>query len=70
MTLKVLIVDDDIIDREMIRRALQQGQVDITIDEACTVDEGIAIYDKNQYDVVLLDYRMPCRDGIEMVLEL
>jgi diguanylate cyclase (GGDEF)-like protein len=70
MTLNVLIVDDDSIDREMIRRALQKDHLDIVFQEASTVDEGIALYDQSKFDVVLLDYHMPRRDGIEMVLEL
>lgn len=70
MNVRVLVVDDDQVDREMIRRALLRDNSQIEITEACTVNEGLAIYDSNEFDVVLLDYHMPQRDGIEMILEL
>jgi diguanylate cyclase (GGDEF)-like protein len=68
--LKVLIVDDDVVDREMIKRYLSKSKLCCDIVESSSVDEGLALYDQHKFDVVLLDYRMPQRDGIEMILEL
>jgi diguanylate cyclase (GGDEF)-like protein len=68
--LRILIVDDDIVDREMVKRLLNKSYQKFIIDEAKDVDEGLSLYDENRHDIVLLDYRMPKRDGIEMIIEL
>ncbi len=68
--IKVLIVDDDIVDREMVKRHLGKSEQPFIITESSSVDEGLILYDSDNFDVVLLDYRMPQRDGIEMILEL
>ncbi len=70
MPLRVLIVDDDDIDRQMISRTLRRADGETLIVMAATVDEGIARYAEGPFDVVLLDYRMPGRDGIEMLHHL
>ena len=68
--IKLLVVDDDKVDREMISRLLSKSSSKYSITEACSVDEGLALYDEGDFDVVLLDYRMPQRSGIEMILEM
>ena len=69
-TKRVLIVDDDSIDREMVKRYLSKCEQKFEISEASSVDEGLALFDEQSFDVILLDYRMPQKDGIEMILEL
>ncbi len=66
----ILIVDDDIVDREHIKRTLRKTNHNWTFVETESVDEGIAAFTTKNFDVILLDYRMPKRDGIELVLEL
>lgn len=68
--LNILIVDDDIVDREHIKRTLNKTNTDCHFVETESVDEGLAAFAKQKFDVVLLDYRMPKRDGIELLLEL
>lgn len=69
-SMKILIVDDDMVDRTGIVRTLKRSDSEIHITEAANVDEGLALYQAEQFDVVLLDYRMPQRDGIEMVMAM
>ena len=68
--MNILIVDDDIVDREHIKRTLNKTNDDWSFVETESVDEGLAAFSSNSFDVVLLDYRMPKRDGIELLLEL
>jgi diguanylate cyclase (GGDEF)-like protein len=68
--LNILIVDDDIVDREHIKRTLNKTNTDCHFVETESVDEGLAAFAEQKFDVVLLDYRMPKRDGIELLLEL
>ncbi|WP_238326267.1 GGDEF domain-containing response regulator [Marinomonas sp. S3726] len=66
----MLIVDDDKVDQELVLRALRKSHLDVSIDTAKTVDEGLDLYQEHSYDIILLDYRMPERDGTEMIYEL
>jgi diguanylate cyclase (GGDEF)-like protein len=68
--LNILIVDDDLIDREHLIRTLNKANSDCHIVVTESVDEGLAAFKAEKFDVVLLDYRMPKRDGIELLLEL
>ncbi len=66
----ILIVDDDIVDREHIKRTLRKTNHNWTFVETESVDEGLVAFASKNFDVILLDYRMPKRDGIELILEL
>ena len=66
----ILIVDDDIVDREHIKRTLNKTNNRWSFVETESVDEGLLAFSAKRFDVILLDYRMPKRDGIEFVLEL
>lgn len=67
MALRVLIVDDDDIDRLSIARVLKKANAETAITAVATVDEAITSLQSGSFDVVLLDYRMPGRDGIELL---
>lgn len=66
--MRVLIVDDDLVDRQIVKRALHLGSVSYELVEAETVDEGLEKFEHGDFDLVLVDYRMPGRDGIEFVM--
>ncbi|PCI58347.1 MAG: GGDEF domain-containing response regulator [Gammaproteobacteria bacterium] len=66
----ILLVDDDIVDRAVITRTLKKSNLSVNITEARTVDQGIKLYNQHSFDVILLDYNLPLRDGIEMVVEI
>ena len=68
--MKVLIVDDDVVDRQIVKRALLLGSVSYELVEAETVDEGLALYASQHFDLVMVDFRMPGRDGIELVMAI
>lgn len=60
----VLIVDDNLVDRERVCRLLGGG---FPFLEAATVEEGIHLASTRDVGCVLLDYRMPDRDGDDAV---
>lgn len=68
--MEVLLVDDDQVDRAIVKRALINSDLNVNITESSDVDDALSKYYAGKYDVVLLDYRMPKRDGIEMIIEL
>ena len=67
--MNVLVVDDDEVDREHIRRILSKSNEAFDIQEAESVEVGLALYDSAKFDIILLDFSMPKRDGIELLIE-
>lgn len=68
--MNILIVDDDFVDRESIKRSLLNLGEKTFVTEAESVDKALVFCQSIQFDVILLDYRMPPRDGVELLLEL
>ncbi len=66
----ILLVDDDIVDRAVIARTLKKSNLKVTITETASVDKGLKLYSEKNFDIVLLDYNLPLRDGIEMIVEI
>jgi len=63
---KILIVDDEISLTELLQEELQElGLYEVTL--AYDGAEGINFIQKNLYDVVLLDMKMPRVDGSEVL---
>ncbi|WP_191601819.1 GGDEF domain-containing response regulator [Marinomonas algicola] len=70
MPITLLIVDDDDIDREAIKRALRFTQRPLEIIEANTGRQGINQFQENKIDVLLIDYRLPDIDGFSVIRAL
>lgn len=67
----ILIVDDDIVDRKLIRKMLtMDGTQFHNITEVESVSEGLYAIEDTHFDVILLDYSMPKEDGLELLLEM
>lgn len=65
--LRILVVDDDEVDRMAVRRALKASGVEAIITEADSAERALRYLESGWYDCALLDYRMPGSDGLEMV---
>lgn len=68
--MEILVVDDDIVDRENIKRLLSKFGEECYLKEANSVNQALSFCQQQDFDVILLDYRMPQRDGVELVIEL
>jgi len=61
----ILLVEDEEVLRMLVVDVLEDE--DHSIDEAIDGDEAIDLLQKNEYDLVLLDYMMPGKTGLELV---
>lgn len=66
---RLLIVDDDAFDRLACRRALHGQGLDAIV-EACTAEQALELCAAQRFDCILLDYRLPDMDGIELLRRL
>ena len=64
-TTRILVVDDEYGVRSGIRQILEIEGYEV--DEAATGEEALALYEKNEYAVALLDYRLPDMDGLTVL---
>lgn len=64
--LRILVVDDDQVDRMAVRRALRAAGVRAEIQEAPDVDSALAALEQT-FDCVLLDYNLPGGDGLRVL---
>jgi signal transduction histidine kinase len=67
---RLLMVDDDVVDRLAIRRAIEQSGLTTEIDEANDADEALAKVAIRRYDCLLLDHDLPGTPGIELTKKL
>lgn len=64
--MKVLIIDDDRTDREILKQALSQSPVDqFRFAEASSAAEGLKLCREWMPDCILLDFHLPDLDGME-----
>lgn len=62
---RILIIDDEKSIRKTLREILEYEKY--SVDEALEGLEGITLFQKEKYDVVLCDIKMPKMDGIEVL---
>lgn len=69
MSARVLVVDDALFMRAMIREALINGGFQV-VAEASNGEEAVARYVEAKPDVVTMDITMPQMDGVQAVREI
>lgn len=62
--IRALLIDDSQFDRARIRRMSDNMQLPILLDEVDSIDEMDSALGKADYDLVLIDYRLPVGDGM------
>jgi diguanylate cyclase len=69
-SLQILLIDDDELDRQAVVRSLKKSQIECDIFQSSTALEGLKIASKQHFDAVLLDYRLPDLNGLEVLKQL
>lgn len=70
-TLKILVVDDDEVDRMAVRRSLKNAGIGLELTEATNCESAIAAFKlQPNFDCAFLDYRLPDGDGLTLVREI
>jgi CheY-like chemotaxis protein len=63
--MQVLFVEDNAMNRRVVRDMLRVGGVDMS--EASDAESGLQLIEENQYDIILMDLRMPGMDGLTAI---
>ncbi len=69
-TIKILLVEDDEVDRMAVSRALKTTGMSADIIAAIDCQSAIAILNQQRFDCVLMDYRLPDGDGLQLVQQI
>jgi CheY-like chemotaxis protein len=70
MACKILVVDDSKLARMAVAKVLSGLYPDWTRVEAANADEALAALEEQKPDLVVVDFNMPGRDGLEIAAEL
>jgi len=65
--MNLLIVDDDRVDRLNTLRALRQTGWPVKVVEASSAEEGLNLARRGKFDIILLDYKLPTMNGLELL---
>jgi CheY-like chemotaxis protein len=69
MSYKVLVVDDSKLARMAVAKLLRALHPDWTHIEAASADEALAVLKEKEADLVVVDFNMPGRDGLDLASE-
>lgn len=65
---KVLVVDDNEMNLDVVKSLLKRTLINVSL--AGSGDEGLEKIEKEHFDLVLLDYMMPGKDGVATIKEI
>jgi len=65
---KVLVVDDDSVCRESMRRILERGGY--SVQSATDFSSALEAINEQQFDLMVCDFRMPGKSGLDLLAEL
>lgn len=63
--MKLLLIDDNELDRQAIVRTFRKAEWNIQITQASSANNGLEEFESDDFDAVLLDYRLPDMDGLD-----
>ncbi|WP_029004654.1 putative bifunctional diguanylate cyclase/phosphodiesterase [Azorhizobium doebereinerae] len=65
--MKLLLIDDDEIDRQLVCRLLRGSHMPMDIVQASTARSGLQLFEEMRFDAVLLDVLLPDVNGLEVL---
>lgn len=65
--IRLLIVDDDEVDRMTIKRSLRKANITSDIQTAETAKDGLQLILKNEFDCIFIDFVLPDNNGLELL---
>lgn len=68
--MNILLVDDDLVDRTAIKRALASPFANHKVTDVDSAEHALGMLDELRFDIVLLDYQMPKMNGMEFVVKV
>lgn len=68
--LKILIIDDDEVDRMAVRRALLRSGLPSVVEEVQSCKAAIERLREGSFSCVFLDYRLPDQDGLALIQQI
>src|SRR3954465_15934718 len=70
MSIRTIIIDDERLARNELKKLLQDfGEIEV-IDEAANVEEGVEKIEQHNPDLIFLDIQMPGKTGFDLLEEL
>lgn len=70
MPIKAIIIDDERLARNELKKLLEQYPDIQIIDEASNVDEAVEKIDLSRPDLIFLDIQMPGKTGFDLLAEI
>ena len=70
MPITAIIIDDERLARNELKKLLEQHPEIQIIDEASGVDEGVEKIDMARPDLIFLDIQMPGKTGFDLLAEI
>jgi signal transduction histidine kinase len=70
LPLRILVVDDDVVDRTAVRRGLRSAGIQAEFQEAEDVSSAVALLRTGPFDCAFLDFRLPGGDGLQVLREV
>jgi diguanylate cyclase (GGDEF)-like protein len=66
-SINLLIVDDDAVDREQIRRMISRSNIQAKISEASSIESSMSYLEHGEFDCVIVDYRLGIGSGLTLL---
>lgn len=67
---KILVIDDDEVDRIAVRQALKKAEITVEIKEVNTYKRGEKALLESEFDCAIMDYRLPDGDGLVLLQDI
>jgi CheY-like chemotaxis protein len=70
MTYRILVVDDSKLARMAVGKTLKAVRPDWTPVEAANADDALALARSDAFDLAIIDFNMPGRDGLQLAADM